>query len=382
VSAHFKKTVKNEEAAKRVVLLALKSPRFLYLGLSGSGPADDFAVASTLSYALWDSLPDGALWKLATQGALHTRDQVNRQASVMLADPRTRAKIQSFLHHWLQMDHIEVVSKDSKVYPGFTPEIIADLRTSLNLFLEESFWSDSSDYRRLLLEDDLYVNNRLATFYGIEANTGDDFVKVNFESKERSGVLTHPYLLAAFSYQKFTSPIHRGVFLTRNIVGRSLKPPPMAQVFKDADFAPNLTMREKVAEMTRPTACQGCHSVINPLGFSLENYDAVGRFRTSEGDRPIDAVSEYTTDDGSTVRLTGARDLAAFAVGSAHAQDAFIEQLFHQVVKQPMAAYGAGLQERLRRSFVESGFNMKKLLVEIAMVSALHEVEGQQKKKK
>jgi hypothetical protein len=186
-------------------------------------------------------------------------------------------------------------------------------------------------------------------------------------------VLTHPYLLAAFSYQKSSSPIHRGVFLTRNIMGRALKPPPMAQVFKEADFAPNLTMREKVAELTRPQACQTCHSVINPLGFSLEQYDAVGRFRTREGDRTIDPVSDYTTDDGRTIRLAGARDVAEFAAGSEHAQNAFIEQLFHQIVKQPMLAYAADLPDRLRASFVASDFNIQILLVEMATLSALYD---------
>jgi hypothetical protein len=374
VLAQFKKTPKIEDAVKRVVLLALKSPRFLYLGLEGV-PGDDFTVASRLSFELWDSLPDGALWKLASNGALHTTGQVGQQARAMLSDPRTRAKMQYFLHHWLQMNRVEVITKDSKLFPGFTPEMIADLRTSLNLFLDDVFWSDSSDYRRLLLEDDLFVNNRLANFYGAPTNAADDFIKVNFETKERSGVLTHPYLLAAFSYQKSTSPIHRGVFLTRNIVGRALKPPPMAQVFKDADFAPNLTMREKIVELTRPQACQSCHSVINPLGFSLENYDAVGRFRVIEGNRPVDAVSEYTADDGTKVRLTGARDVAAFAVASDHAQNAFIEQLFHQIVKQPMAAYGSGVMDRLRQSFVESDFNMQKLVVEIATLAALHDLD-------
>ena len=145
--------------------------------------------------------------------------------------------------------------------------------------------------------------------------------------------------------------------------------------FKDADFAPNLTMREKVAQLTRSQACQNCHSVINPLGFSLEQYDAVGRFRTSEGDRPIDAVSDYTTDDGETIRLTGARDLAQFAAGSEQAQNAFIEQLFNQIVKQPMLAYGPDVLNRLRQLFVESGFNVRKLLVDIATLSALHGIQ-------
>ena len=118
--------------------------------------------------------------------------------------------------------------------------------------------------------------------------------------------------------------------------------------------------------------------MINPLGFSLEHYDAVGRFRTKDGERPIDAVSDYTTDDGAKVRLTGARDVAEFAVGSEHAQNAFVEQLFHQVVKQPMLAYGMDVPERLRQSFVTSGYNIQKLLEEIVATSALH---GTEKKK-
>ena len=404
VTSQFKRGGKPGDAVKRVVLLTLKSPRFLYLGLENTKP-DDFDVAARLSFSLWDSLPDRELLKLAAQGELHTREQVIQQAHRMLADPRTHAKMLYFLQHWLQMNRVEDLSKDAQVYPGFTPEIIADLRTSLNLFLEDTVWNGRSDYRQLLLADDLFLNNRLAQFYGMSTNIvapslpstplsagaigegegleggeghkmTDDFVKVNFDSKLRCGVVTHPYLLAEFSYQKSTSPIHRGVFLTRNIVGRALKPPPMAQVFKDSDFAPDLTMREKVAELTRSQACQTCHSVINPLGFSLEHYDAVGRFRSGENGKPINAVSDYTTDEGATIRLTGARDVAQFAASSEQAQNGFIEQLFNQVVKQPMLAYGHDVMGQLRQSFVASEFHMQKLLVDIATISALHGVEG------
>jgi len=292
----------------------------------------------------------------------------------MLADPRAHSKMLYFLQQWLQMNQREDLSKDAILFPGFTPEIISDLRVSLNLFLEDAVWNGSSDYRTLLRADYLFLNPRLAQFYGVQASAGEDFAKTQCDPKERCGVITHPYLLAAFSYQKSTSPIHRGVFLTRNIVGRALKPPPMAMTFKDADFSPNLTMREKVAQLTRPQACQGCHGVINPLGFSLEHYDAVGRFRAGERDRPIDSVSDYVTEAGETVHLAGPRDVAEFAAGSEQAQNSFIEHLFNQVVKQPMLAYGAETMDRLRQSFVASQFNVPELLVRIATVSALHGV--------
>jgi len=231
------------------------------------------------------------------------------------------------------------------------------------------------------------MNCCLKKFYGVDppenessaspASTIDDsaYSDIALEPDHRSGVLTHPYLLAAFSYQKLTSPIHRGVFLTRNIVGRALKPPPMAMTFKDSDFAPNLTMREKVSQLTKPQNCQSCHSVINPLGFSLEQYDPVGRFRTSDHDRPIDPVSQYFTDDGQVIRLTGARDVAEFAINSDQAQNAFIQQLFHHAVKQPLLAYGGDTLKRLRQQFVAADFNMQKLLTEIVTVSALRGFE-------
>ncbi|HMJ91263.1 MAG TPA: DUF1592 domain-containing protein [Candidatus Acidoferrum sp.] len=364
-------TARAEEAVKRVVLLALKSPRFLYIGLDNAQP-DDYAVASRLSLGLWDSAPDAELRKLATKKGLRTREQIAGQSRRMLADPRARAKMQVFFHHWLQVDRVDNVEKDSKLFPGFTPEIIADLRTSLNLFVDDVVWSSSSDYRRLLTENDLWVNERLAKFYGVKADTDHDFVKVNLNAKERSGVITHPYLLAAFSYQRSTSPIHRGVFLTRNIVGRALKSPPIAVAFDDAEFSPNLTMRQKVEQLTQPDSCQACHSVINPLGFSLEHYDAVGRFRTKDGDKPVNAETTYVLDDGTKIRLTGAPDVAAFATNNERAQSAFVEQLFHAVVKQPVLAYGIDAHERLRKSFVESGFNIQKLLVDIAVLSSLH----------
>ena len=184
--AKDQKTPSAEDAVKRVVLLTLKSPRFLYVGLSDTKP-DDYDVAARLSYGLWDSLPDENLRKAASQGALHTREQVDREARRMLGDVRSRAKMLGFFHHWLQMDRVENLSKDDKLFPGFSPAIIADLRTSLNLFLEDTMWGSSvdalrakgegaSDYRTLLLADYLFLNNRLAAFYGLSTNATAFFI--------------------------------------------------------------------------------------------------------------------------------------------------------------------------------------------------------------
>lgn len=385
ITERFKDAPDLETAIKRVVLLTLKSPQFLYVDLphqtaastsAGASATDDFAIAARLSFALWDSLPDAELTAAAASGRLHSRGEIVAQATRMLGDPRARAKLREFFHQWLQLRYIEDLRKDGALYPDFTADVIDDLRTSLNLFLDEVAWNERSDFRELLRADYVVANERLAKFYGWPApqTQAGDFGRVSALPGQRSGVLTHPYLLAAFAYKNSSSPIHRGVFLTRNIVGRSLKPPPMAVSFNEAEFAPDLTMREKVVRLTKSETCQGCHSVINPLGFSLESYDAVGRFRTEENGRPVDPVSDYLTDDNRTVRLAGARDVADFAIGSERANEAFIEQLFHHVTKQPVPAYGLNTLAGLRDSFIASDYNLQKLLIEIATVHAARDL--------
>lgn len=374
VTERFKSAPDPEGALKRVVLLALKSPHFLYVELPAGKP-DAARVATRLAFGLWDSLPDAELNRAAASGELRTRENVRAQAARMLADPRAKTKLQDFFQHWLQIRFLEDLTKDAAAYPDFNADVVDDLRTSLRLFVDGVAWSDASDFRELLRADYLVANDRLAKFYGLPAPADGDFARVPTPAHERSGVLTHPYLLAARSYKGTSSPIHRGVFLTRNIVGRALKSPARAVTFNDAEFAPGLSMREKVAKLTRSESCQGCHGVINPLGFSLEWYDAVGRFRREENGRPIDAASDYLTDDHQTVRLAGARDVADYAIASERANDAFIEQLFHHVVKQPVMAFGPKTAAQLRESFVASGYHLQKLLVEIAVVAALHGVE-------
>ncbi|MEX2025920.1 MAG: DUF1588 domain-containing protein, partial [Pirellulaceae bacterium] len=280
-----------------------------------------------------------------------------------------------FFHHWLPFDEAEDVSKDTETFPGFEESLVADLRTSLDMFVDDVVWSEASDYRQLVLANDWFVNGRLATFYGLEAPADGGFHKVSLDAKQRAGVLTHPYLLSALAYHKSSSPIHRGVFVTRKLLGRVLRPPPAAIQFMDGSFDPHMTMREKVAELTKSQACQTCHSVINPLGFSLEHYDAVGRFRTEDKERPIDATGELTTLTGELVRLTGARDLAEHAAASDEAHRGFVEQLYQHVSKQPAAAYGPETADRLTKSFAESDYNIRKLLVEISKVAALRVVD-------
>ena len=370
VERQFSESPDTMSAVKRSIILTLKSPRFLYHDF-GRGEFDDYAVASWLSFALWDSLPDQQLLNSASRSELRTEDGLRRHIKRMLADPRARSKVQAFFHQWLHVDLFPEIAKNAEAFPQFDEHIISDLRSSLDLFLDDVVWSDESDFRRVLSADTVYMNGRLAAYYGIELPADAPFQGVNSDSEPRAGVLTHPYLMAGFAYDEATSPIHRGVFLSRSVLGRFLKPPPEAITPFEPDLHPGLTTRERVILQTEAPVCQTCHAMINPLGFALENFDAIGRYREEERGRTIDAEGSYLTRDGDEVKFSGVGELADFLTGSDEVHDAFIEQLFQYVTKQPIQAFGDGYIDQLRQDFARDEFNIQTLLAEIALTSAL-----------
>jgi hypothetical protein len=370
VDRQFAETKDPEIALKRVVLLTLKSPRFLYREV-GTGKPDAFDVASRLSFGLWDSLPDRTLLDAAASGRLAARDRVSAQAERMVGDLRSRAKVREFLLQWLKVDQSPDIAKDPKEFSGFEPAVISDLRTSLELSLEDVVWGESSDFRGLLLGEDVYLNGRLAGFYGIKIPPDAPFQKLKLDPGARAGVLTHPYLLACFAYTNSSSPIHRGVFIARSVLGRSLRPPPEAVAPLAPDLHAGLNTRERVALQTSPAACVTCHGMINPLGFGLEQFDAVGRLRSMEKSKPIDASGTFEARSGELVKFDGARELAGVLATSDETHNAFVEQLFHHLVKQPVRAYGLRALPDLKRSFVERKFHVRRLLVDIMATSAL-----------
>jgi hypothetical protein len=359
-----------ETAVKRVGLLVLKSPRFVYHEIGGGRP-DGYDVASRLSFGLWDSLPDQALLDAAASGQLCTREQVARQAERMVVEQRARSKLREFFLHWLKVDQAGDLVKDPKLFPRFDESVASDLRTSLELFLEDVIGSEAADFRQLLSADYVYLNGRLAQFYGAGLAPEAPFQKVCLDGSERAGLLTHPYLMASFAYTAASSPIHRGVFLARSVLGRVLRPPPEAIAPLAPSLHPDLTTRERVTIQTKLEACQSCHGMINPLGFTLEHFDAVGRYRKEEKGRPIDSAGYYETRAGEVVKFDGVHEISAFLAGSEEVHTAFIQQLFHHLVKQPIRAFGFQELSDLRRFFAAHDFNIRKLMVEVMATSAL-----------
>jgi hypothetical protein len=354
---------------RRSLVAVLASPRFLFHDLGD----DAFATAARLSFGLWDSLPDEPLREAAARGELETAEQIRGQAERMLADRRARAKVRDFLFAWLRVDLGPELTKDSARHPDFTPEVAADLRTSLELFLEDTVWGEGG-FRRLFTAAELPVNGRLAPLYGAAMPADAGFASVRLDDGRRGGVLSHPYLMSVLSYPGSTSPIHRGVFLARSVLGNTLRPPQEAIAPLPPDRHPELTTRERVALQTSGVACQTCHTLINPLGFALEEFDEIGRFRATEradgGEQPIDASGSYQPRVGPRVTFRGGRELGRVVADSPDAHEAFVQAAFHALVKQPVRAWGAEALPGLTRSFAAAEFDIRRLLVDIMVMAA------------
>ena len=375
VDAPFATAPNLETGLKRSLLLTLTSPRFLYRApaLAADGSLAPSVIASQLSFGLWDSLPDEALTNAARNGQLQTRVQIRQQAERMLADRRTRAKLHNFLLSWLRVDHGPEIIKSQERYAGFTLEIAAAMRTSLSLLLDEIVWSEGSDFRRLFTHDEVFIDGRLGPLFGLSLPADAPFRSVRLDDGRRAGLLTHPYTLSVLAYADASSPIHRGVFLARSVLGNVLKPPKEAVTPLAADLHSYLTTRQRVAEQTKPVACQTCHTMINPLGFALEDFDAIGRYRTTErignSDQPIDASGGYQPRVGEPLSFQGGRELGVALAVSRDTAEAFVQNLFHAVVKQPVRAWGPDTLDQLVDRFTAADYSIQKLLVEILLVA-------------
>lgn len=362
------------EAIKLVCLLVLKSPRFLYPSLDSDRKRSQ-RIANRLSLVLHDSLPtDRRLLDVVNKGALVNDQQITSIARMMANDYRTQAKLRQFFYEWFDLADVNEISKDSEQFKGFDAALVTDLRKSLDAFLDDVAWSESSDFRQLLQADWAYTNERIAAFYGDswqpQEDAAGEIARSVPDSKNRLGALSHPLVMSNLAYHDSSSPIHRGVFLIRNVFGRTLRPPEAAFTPLNPDLHPDLTTRQRVELQTAEPNCLVCHEKINSLGFALENFDAVGRFRVKERGKDIDATGVYTDRNGQSVTFKSPKDLASYLAASDDSHRAFVERAFEHFVKQPIAAYGSDRLDRLTKQFQDSGFNIRELLIAIAVTAA------------
>jgi hypothetical protein len=299
----FRKTIEGGGTFDQAMKLALKavlvSPRFLFRSEKdqpGNAPyrIDDFELASRLSYFLWASMPDKGLLILAAQDKLHEPEILASEVHRMLDDPKSLALAQEFAGQWLGFDELrENVSPDKERFPEFTFALrVSMYQEPLQVF--NALVRENRSILELLDSDSTYLNETLAKHYGIPGVTGSQMQRVALPNRQRGGVLGMGGILTATSFPLRTSPVRRGRFVLDELLGTPPPPPPPdAGSLPADDRQPDgLTFRQRLEQHRKRTECAGCHQRMDPIGFGLENFDAIGRWRTENDGKAVDASGE------------------------------------------------------------------------------------------
>jgi hypothetical protein len=284
----------------------LVSPQFLFrvehdpAGLPPNSVyrVSDLELASRLSFFLWSTIPDDQLLEVAVAGRLHQRAVLERQVRRMLADPRSRALVSNFAAQWLHLRNLDSITPDMRLFPDFDDNLRQAFRRETELFVESILREDRS-VLDLLTANYTFVNERLAKHYGIPHVYGSRFRRITLdEDSWRGGLLRHGSILTVTSYATRTSPVLRGKWILENLLGVPPPPPlPDVPALTDNTVDGSLSVRKRLAEHRRNPICAACHNLMDPMGLSLEKFDAVGRRRTLEDGTPIDASGGFP--DGS-----------------------------------------------------------------------------------
>jgi hypothetical protein len=264
-------------------------------------------LAARLAIFLWNDVPDAPLLQAAQQGRLNDPAALKRQVTRMLEDPRSTALVNNFFTTWLSLDRLKSLRPDPSVFPQVDGALLEAMGTETRLFVLSQF-QDDRDAVELWTAPYTFVNERLARHYGMSGVSGTNFRRVAWPSPVRAGLLGQAGPLAALTVEGRTSPTARGTFVMNRFFGLEVPPPPTnIPPLMDGPSEAQETMRERMlAHRTNPN-CAGCHAMFDPVGFALENFDAIGRWRTTDGGAPIDASGAFM--DGT--RFNGPAELRA-----------------------------------------------------------------------
>ncbi len=325
-----------DQGIEQVVAAVLVSPQFLYRAIQApNGALNDLELASRLSFFLWNTGPDEELLTLAAANGLTRPGVLHIQVKRMLADPKASSLVTSFAMKWLNLNNLEQIVPDPKLFPGFNEQLRHDFSTEAEDFIGNIFSNDRS-VQELLTADYTFLNDQLATHYGIPGVTGPQFRKVTVTEKERWGILGKGAMLLRTSYGDRTSPVLRGAWVLDKLNGTPPTPPPpdtATDLSQKAGEQPK-TVRARLEQHRDKASCRMCHGVIDPTGLALENFDAIGEWRTtdSQAHAPIDASTVLP----SGVPINGVVELRA--------QLAAHPETFARTVTERLMMYGVNRQ--------------------------------------
>lgn len=369
-----------DRGVEEAVAAMLQSPYFLYQVEVGEPDPDDatrrrltpYELATRMSFFLLDTVPDAELLDDAEEGLLASADGIREAAWRLLERPRVRQSLGEFFGEAWRLRNLRNLPKDVATFPQWTPELAEAMRGETLALVEDIAWEQDVDFREVFTADYTFANARLGFHYGLPgaAELPDVHTKVTLGGHDkRGGLFGHAGFQSLLGHVSSTSPTLRGKFVLENILCRVVPPPPPGVVTDLPVNEGNVTMRERLeAHMSEPS-CRGCHEMMDPIGFGLENYDGIGRFRTEDNGLPIDASA---TLDGEA--FDGAASLGALVAQSPDAPHCLVRNLYRHATGHVEVAGEEGALLAIEEAFAESGYRMQDLLVEIVASPAFRVV--------
>jgi hypothetical protein len=355
----------------------LQSPHFLFRVEVGAEDPDgvrrhtDWELAERLAFFLWNTGPDDALLDAAGRGELSTPHLFPTHVDRMLADPRAKQGMRAFFTDMLELDELDGLEKDSTVFEHFTADVGPAAREETLRLLEHLVFERDADYREVMTTRTTFLDRKLASIYGVPAPSREGFARYDFpEGSPRVGLLGHVSVLAAQSHASSTSPTLRGIFLRRNLLCGSIPPPPVDVDTSIPEPIPGaVTLRQRVARHLEDSSCAGCHRLMDPLGLGLENFDALGRFRTEESGETIDA-----SGDVNGVPFADAEELAHTIAASPDFTRCVTRTAYRYATGHKELPGEAVVLESIGETFANEGFRVLALLRAIALSDGFQRV--------
>jgi hypothetical protein len=330
-------------------------------------------MATKLSYMLWNTMPDDLLFAAAEADGLRTNEQIAAQATRMLDDEKAGDLIRNFHTQWLQLTHLDSVTKDTGVYPAYQSSLRGLWKEEIQTFVEQVVLEGDGSLETLLTADYSFMNEELASFYGddvLDSVAGSEFRQVQLDPERRAGFLTSAGLMATHANLNQSSPVFRGKFVREQLMCNTLPLPPNDLVIEPPQLDPTKTTKEQFEEIGANPACAGCHTLMNPIGFIFEHYDGIGQWRDQQNGKNIDATGEVVQTDDIDGDYDGAVELASALAGSTQVRECVSSQWFRFAYNRTVTAEDSCSVEQLNDVFRSSGFNIKALLVALTQTNA------------
>jgi hypothetical protein len=358
----------------------LVSPSFLFR-IEKDAPSgktrtlSDVEMASRLSYFLWSSLPDDELFRAGVKGELHTDKQLIEQALRMLKDPKSKALVENFAGQWLQLRNLDTFFPDKERFPDYDDALKSAMRRETEEFFSYLVREDRS-VLEFLDADYTFVNERLAKHYGLQGVSGEEFRRVSVDPAQRGGLLGQASILSVTSNPTRTSPVKRGKWILENLFASPPPPPPpnvpeLAVENKEKPLTG--TLRQQMEQHRSDPSCAACHQLMDPLGFGLENYNAVGAWRTDDGLHPVDPSGELP--DGRSFK--GPAELKTILKGREEEfRRCFAEKMLTYAIGRGLEHYDACAVQRISRECAENGNRFSVIVTEIVLSPAFRQRES------